>query len=259
MIEKSEKSIVLITQNTDNFEKENLEAFGFHIASVANDGVTGAKDVLRLRPDIVLCDVFMAQMDALAILEEIREKAYSGVFIAVSASSNDMLAARLMENGADYFLIRPFSYAYLSKRINTLLEEKNHRRLSSSYKSTPQINDHFDLENCVSELMREIGVPAHIRGYRYIRKAILLALENDDILNSITKELYPTIARAYKTTPSRVERAIRHAIEVAWSRGDIEVLTSMFGYTIKNTKGKPTNGEFISMLTDRLRLDLKIS
>ena len=259
MIEKSETCIVVVTQNTDGCEKENLQSFGFRVAAVAYDGVDGVQSILKHRPDVVLCDVFMPQLDAFSILEEIKEKAWNGIFIAVSSSPNDVLAAKLMENGVDYFLVRPFSYAYLSKRIVSLLEEKSHRRLSASYKSAPQINDHFDLESCISELMREIGVPAHIRGYKYIRKSILLALEDGDILNSITKELYPTVARSYKTTPSRVERAIRHAIEVAWSRGDIEVLTALFGYTIKTSKGKPTNGEFISMLTDRLRLNLKIS
>lgn len=259
MTDKTNVSIVVVSQDVHNMEEENLRALGFHVIATEHDGSSAIQTILKHRPDVVLCDMFLPQMDALAVFEEVCKKAYGGIFIVLSSAPNDVLAAKLMESGVHYFLVRPFSYAYLAKRIDTLLDEKNRKRNLMAFTTAPQINDQFDLESCISETMREIGVPAHIRGYKYIRTAIILALENDEILNSITKELYPTVARTYQTTPSRVERAIRHAIEVAWTRGDIEVLTSLFGYTIKTSKGKPTNGEFISMLADRLRLNLKIS
>ncbi len=258
MIEKSEIRIILITENTDGSEKESLITLGYNVVATATDGTNGAALIRKYRPDVVLCDTFLPGSDALSVLEEAREKAWNGIFIAMSYCQNDMLAAKLMENGVDYFIVRPFSFSYLNRRILTLMEERRRSRTLSAFRVAPQINDRFDLENCVADLMRQIGVPAHILGYKYIRRSIMLALENADILSSITKELYPTVAHDFETTPSRVERAIRHAIEVAWARGDIDVLNTLFGYTVKTSKGKPTNGEFISMLADRLRLDLKL-
>lgn len=258
MLEHKNMSIMIVTNETKCIDQEALTAMGYQVPWVERDGESAVQSILKYRPDVVLCDVFLPQMDALGVLEQVRAKSFRGVFICISTSQNDALAARLMQSGAQYFLVRPFGFQYLSMRIDALVAEQLEHKTMPVLSTAPQINDQFDLESCVSELMRQIGVPAHIRGYKYIRKSILMALEDSDMLNAITKELYPGVARAYKTTPSRVERAIRHAIEVAWTRGDIEVLNSMFGYTIKTSKGKPTNGEFISMLTDRLRLTLKI-
>ena len=258
MIEKSEIRIVMITGNADGSEKESLGALGYNVIAVAETGTEGADLICKHRPDVVLCDTFLPGLDAMSILDEIKKKAWNGVFIAMSSCQNDMLAAKLMEAGVDYFIVRPFSFNYLSRRILTLTEEKRMGRTLPAFRAAPQINDRFDLENCVADLMRQIGVPAHILGYKFIRRSIMLALNDGEILSSITKELYPTVAHDFNTTPSRVERAIRHAIEVAWARGDIDVLNTLFGYTVKTSKGKPTNGEFISMLADRLRLDLKL-
>ena len=247
----------LIRAEEGAIDRAALQRLGYTLLPHAFDGLQALDDILNKRPEVVMCDTFLSGLDALGLLEELEDKAYRGVVICISSCPNDILAERLMQAGAAHFLVRPVGYEYLARRIDQAVREKNESR--GGYFPAPQINDKFDLESCVSELMRQIGVPAHIRGYKYIRQAILLSLEDGEMLNAITKQLYPTVARAYKTTPSRVERAIRHAIEVAWTRGDIEVLTSMFGYTVKTSKGKPTNGEFISMLTDRLRLELKIS
>lgn len=257
MNERNEITILTATSEENAIDRKTLEGLGYRLLPNEKDGLDALEVILQKRPDVVMCEVFLPGLDALGMLEILKEKAYRGVVICLSSCPNDILAERLMQNGAAYFLVKPFGYEYLARRIDMMVREKNEARLPS-FNSAPQINDKFDLENCVSELMRQIGVPAHIRGYKYIRQAILLSLEDGEMLNAITKQLYPTVAKTYKTTPSRVERAIRHAIEVAWTRGDIEVLTSMFGYTVKTSKGKPTNGEFISMLTDRLRLSLKI-
>lgn len=256
MIETKTTTLMFAAESA-NLPAENTETFGMTVCGTFQDGETALQSILDKRPDVVMCDVFLPGIDALGILEELRAHAWNGIFIAMSGAANDIMASELMNAGADYFLVRPFSFKYLARRIEKMTEDRR-RGVGISFRKLPQINDEFDLEDYISDLMRQIGVPAHIRGYAYIRKAILLALENGDILNSITKELYPTIAKIYKTTPSRVERAIRHAIEVAWSRGDIEIITSLFGYTVKTSKGKPTNGEFISMIADRMRLDLKI-
>ncbi len=249
-------TILLVTQDSNGIEKESLEARGFQVLGTENDGEKAVESILLLRPDAVLCDAFLPRMDALGIVEKLRSRGYRGLFFCLAGAPNDTLASRLMQSGADYYLIRPYAFDYLAERLRSLHAGGN--RLTLGNVLPTQINDEFDLEGCVSDLMRQIGVPAHIRGYKYIRKSIIMSLKNSDMLNAITKELYPGVARAFDTTPSRVERAIRHAIEVAWTRGDIEALNSMFGYTVKTSKGKPTNGEFISMLTDRLRMTLKI-
>lgn len=258
MSERNNINILTAYSEEGGIDSKALEELGYRLLPPVHDGREALRVILEKRPEVVMCEVFLPGLDALGLLEMLEEKAYRGVVICISSCPNDILAERLMQNGAAHFLVKPLGYEFLARRIDQAVREKNEARLSS-FSPTPQINDKFDLENCISELMRQIGVPAHIRGYKYIRQAILLSLEDAEMLNAITKQLYPTVARTYKTTPSRVERAIRHAIEVAWTRGDIEVLTSMFGYTVKTSKGKPTNGEFISMLTDRLRLSLKIS
>lgn len=257
MTERNNISVLAAVGANQTGDAAALSALGFAVLDNVYDGESAISTILDKRPDVVLCDLFLPGIDALGVLEEVRAKHWHGIFLAIADSVNDAMANPLMSAGADYFLVRPYSLQYLAHRIDKMAEER--RQSPTVAFGTPlQINSKYDLEECVSDLMRQIGVPAHIRGYTYIRKAIMLALENGDILNSITKELYPTIAKSFDTTASRVERAIRHAIEVAWSRGDIEILTSMFGYTIKTSKGKPTNGEFISMVTDRLRMNLRI-
>ncbi len=235
-----------------------LTALGNQVLGKARDGETAIKEIVETGPDIVFCDMFLPGIDALGVLDELKLAGFEGVFIVTSCAENAAMAEKLSAAGADYFLVRPFSYQYIQHRMEKLFTEKLPLVAQNNLVSACNVRDRFELEACVTNLIRDIGMPANVRGYNFVRKAILLALEDSDILNSITKELYPTVAKCYKTTASRVERAIRHAIEVAWQRGDIEVIHSLFGYTIKNTKGKPTNGEFISLLADRIRLELKI-
>ncbi len=256
MVETNTISILLALNDSGGVEKEALESLGFRIVGVEQDGLKAIAEIAYQHPDVVICDIFLKQIDAMGLTEQLRAKGYDGVIIGLSDSPADPFATRMMYCGADYFLVRPFSFEYLAERIRML--HATGRKKKKLPPCPPQISDEFDLEQYVSDMMHQIGVPAHIRGYRYIRSSIIMALGNSSLLNAITKELYPGVAKEYGTTPSRVERAIRHAIEVAWTRGDIEALNAMFGYTIKTSKGKPTNGEFISMLTDRLRMTLKI-
>ena len=169
----------------------------------------------------------------------------------MSSSDNPNLEREILSAGADYYFLKPFDVNILSERI---------RLLTGWSSGADRINPSGpDLQVLVSEIMHQIGVPAHIKGYQYLRSAIIMSINDAEIMNSVTKILYPAVAKEFSTTASRVERAIRHAIEVAWDRGDVDVLSSYFGYTIQNTRGKPTNSEFIAMISDRLRLKLKSS
>ena len=158
---------------------------------------------------------------------------------------------QMISAGADYYFIKPVTPQSVAKRIERLSSWKTEKQ-----KRTAEISDN-DIEVVISDIMRQIGVPAHIKGYQYLRTAIKLSVEDSDMLGSVTKLLYPTVAKIFNTTSSRVERAIRHAIEVAWDRGDVDVLSSYFGYTIQSQRGKPTNSEFIAMISDKLKLSLK--
>lgn len=255
---ESAKNIKVFTalKDENKIDSATLEAYGLTVLGECNTASGTVKAVLQLQPDVLLCDSFLQEGDALEILEQLRLAKYSGVIIAFLDFPAGTFKSTLLQSGIDYYLVRPFELDFLVDRIRALhqagLKVKTHNTFP------PQISDHFDLENQVSSVMHQIGIPAHIRGHRYIRSAVIMALENADILNAITKELYPGIAAIHHTTASRVERAIRHAIEVAFTRGDIETLNAMFGYTIKTSKGKPTNSEFISMLADRMRMTLKI-
>lgn len=173
-----------------------------------------------------------------------------------SSVDNARFEQEVLAAGADYYFLKPFDLDILAERISQLTGwntagQENIRKVSSDVQG--------NLEVVVSEIMHQIGVPAHIKGYQYLREAIILSINDSEMMNSVTKLLYPTVAKTFKTTPSRVERAIRHAIEVAWDRGDVDVLSSYFGYTIQNSRGKPTNSEFIAMISDKLRLRMKVS
>ena len=171
----------------------------------------------------------------------------------ISGVDNQRIENEALQNGADYYMIKPFDNQMLAQRIKQIVSWN----VAGTRVARERKED--DLEVTISEIMHQIGVPAHIKGYQYLRKSIILAIEDDDMMNSVTKLLYPTVAKEFRTTPSRVERAIRHAIEVAWDRGDVDVLSSYFGYTIQNSRGKPTNSEFIAMIADKLKLKMKAS
>jgi len=231
------------------------------VIHVAYDGMEAYQKIGELKPDIAIIDGIMPKLDGLGVLEKLKlneSKDYSPICIILSAITQDKITQKAMELGAEYYIAKPFDLEALVLRIRQLKDEiKSPFGKSSNTRSVK--NREISLETKITSILHEIGVPAHIRGYHYMREGIMMAVDNLEILNYITKELYPTIAKKCNTTPSRVERAIRHAIEVAWSRGKVEIIDSMFGYTISNHKGKPTNSEFIALIADRLRLELKAS
>lgn len=230
----------------------------FELVGSAYNGREALDIIKESNPDVLLLDIIMPHLDGIGVLEELAlmkldEKPY---IIMITAFGHENITRRAAELGADYYILKPFSMETLAERIRQI--NRNHDR-----KSTAGVSPHppkpvqrkVPLEEKITEMLHQIGIPAHIKGYLYLRKAIMMVVEDVDLLGSITKILYPAIAEHFDTTPSRVERAIRHAIEVAWSRNNIDIIKKFFGYTIKTDKGKPTNSEFIAMLADRLRLN----
>ena len=231
------------------------------VLDVAYDGQEAYQKIQKLKPDIAIIDGVMPKLDGLGVLEKLNlceAAGYAPICIILSAITLDKVTQKAMELGAEYYIAKPFDLESLVVRIRQLKQQ-----LKSPIQKGAGLRNHkgraVNLETKITGILHEIGVPAHIRGYHYMREAIMMAVDDLEILNYITKELYPTIAKKCNTTPSRVERAIRHAIEVAWSRGKVEIIDSLFGYTISNHKGKPTNSEFIALISDRLRLELKAS
>lgn len=228
-----------------------LRSNGFEVSTVIKDG---SQIIERLsageRPDVLLIDGFMPRMDALGVLREIDNMHLEKrpLVMVLSSTDNQRFESEVLKAGADYYFLKPYNPAMLAERIIQFSSIHNANANQSGVK---------DLEVVVSQIMHQIGVPAHIRGYQYLREAIILSVNNSEMISSVTKILYPTVAKTFKTTPSRVERAIRHAIEVAWDRGDVDILSSYFGYTIQNERGKPTNSEFIAMISDNLKLRMK--
>lgn len=234
-----------------------LRTYGYETVVAPKDGFRVVELVEENQPNIVLLDVFMPRLDAIGVMKTIRESQISvqPLFMMMSTFGNPVLERELLNSGASYYFLKPFDTDVLVERIVQIsgYKKADILDLPGAGKLQP------DLEMMVTEIIHQIGVPAHIKGYHYLRESILLAVNNADIINSVTKQLYPTVAKKFGTTSSRVERAIRHAIEVAWDRGDVDILNSYFGYTIHNGRGKPTNSEFIAMIADKLRLRLKIS
>ena len=240
---------IMLAQDTDTQTgcAAALRANGFEVETVRKDGA----QILRLfrqgsRPDVLIMDAFMQGTDAIGVLGGLADMHLEPrplVFVTAS-NANPRLEQEITQSGADYYFIKPFDTQMLAQRIKQL-----------TGLSAPAQGNIV----AFSAQDNSLEVTAHIKGYQYLREAIILAVNDDEIMNSVTKLLYPTVAKTFKTTPSRVERAIRHAIEVAWDRGDVDVLNSYFGYTIQNSRGKPTNSEFIAMISDKLKLNLKIS
>ncbi len=256
--ESFEKMTIVLLQTDEeavNYNRDRFTELGMEVLGVCGSGLDAVRMITERQPDVVLMDGFLPGRSSDEIIETLKEVGYrkNTVLAVLSAVPNDRLAQKVMDAGGDLFILPPLDYQFIRDRFKALLEKKR------AGAEPPVDAARFELERYVADLMHEVGVPAHIRGYDYIRDSILLSLENRSMLKAITKELYPTIAKNNHTTASRVERAIRHAIEVAWSRGDIDVLNAIFGFTVKSSKGKPTNGEFISMLTERIRLDRRIA
>ncbi|OCN01857.1 sporulation transcription factor Spo0A [Clostridium sp. W14A] len=255
-----EKRIKLLIAN-DSTEFLNdygrvFESSGLEVSYAQKDGIKLLEKIESVRPDVVLANLFMPRLDGIGVMKAIRTKVPGAkpLFVIVSNFTSPTLEREVMMSGAAYFAISPFDAADLAERIVQLCGMNG---LSIPVKSQPVSDTEPSLEIQVTEILHQIGVPAHIKGYHYLRDSIIMAIETPDIINAVTKQLYPSVAKKYSTTASRVERAIRHAIEVAWDRGDVDILNSYFGYTIHNTRGKPTNSEFIAMISDRLRLHMK--
>ena len=264
-------SVFLADDNTefcDIVSKSFAKYEDIRIVGTAHNGADAYQQINDLRPDVAIIDGIMPQLDGVGVLEKLRNEAeHFPICIMLSAMTSDKMIQRAMDLGAEYYVVKPFDMDVMASRIRQLKQGLSKhpqgdifsRTQSNSATAMRPSNPAVNLETRVTNTLHEIGVPAHIRGYQYMREAILMAIDDMDVLNYITKELYPSIAKKCGTTPSRVERAIRHAIEVAWSRGKIDVIDSMFGYTINTNKGKPTNSEFIALIADRLRLELKDS
>lgn len=262
--------IGLVDDNRDfcDVVVENLtKQSNMEIAFVANDGMEAVDELAKGNcPDILILDLIMPHLDGFGVLESLNNlelKKYPRV-IMTSAVGQDSIIQKAISMGSQYYLVKPINMSLLMKRINQLDEnttevfindtDSGHLRKALTLKDSLMNND---LEIDITNLIHEIGVPAHIKGYQYLRDAITLVVGNMDLISAVTKELYPTVASMNNTTPSRVERAIRHAIELAWNRGKLETLNNLFGYTIQNDKGKPTNSEFIAIISDKLRLERK--
>ena len=247
---------VVIADGNEGFTaalKESIEQFGgYSVEAVTGDGAEAVALVERHRADILILDPMLRNLDGIGVLDGIRQKGLMPGVIVLSNFSSDYVMGKMSELGASYFMLKPC-------RIEQVIQNLQMLRGSVGNNQTAALRRKNAIETMVTDVIHEIGVPAHIKGYQYLRHAIILAVEDMDVINAITKVLYPQVAKAFGTTASRVERAIRHAIEVAWDRGDLETLQKYFGYTVSNAKGKPTNSEFIALIADKLQLQLKNS
>jgi two-component system response regulator (stage 0 sporulation protein A) len=258
----------------DNREFTNL--LSEYISEQNDMVVTGiaynGEEVLRLLeetrdiPDVLILDIIMPHLDGLGVLERLREMNLSPMpkIIMLTAFGQENITQKAVQLGASYYILKPFDMEILANRIRQLVSNTTVISNSSSFSSMSKSNvvpiaKGKNLDANITSIIHEIGVPAHIKGYQYLREAITMVYNNIEILGAITKTLYPAIAEKFKTTPSRVERAIRHAIEVAWTRGNIDSISHLFGYTINISKSKPTNSEFIAMVADKLRIEHKVS
>ena len=247
---------LIITEEAAEFSQDELKIFqDFNISAAfcAKDGEELCSRIKQKEPDVVLMDSFMTRLDAIGVMRSVkRQNGKQPIFLVFSSFHSAVLEREVMSSGANYFMLKPYDVTQLCENIVAMARKSSMRILSS-----PVSFDAFGIELKVTQILHEIGVPAHIKGYHYLRDSIIMSVEKPEIINAVTKQLYPSVAKKYETTSSRVERAIRHAIEVAWDRGDVDVLNSYFGYTIHNDRGKPTNSEFIAMISDRLRLQIK--
>lgn len=230
------------------------------VVGKAKNGEEMCQIIKNKEPDVVLLDLIMPKMDGLTVMEKVNHDTSGRKqphFIVVTAVGQEKITEDAFNKGANYYIMKPFNNEVLLNRIKTVSRvfQNQEKKIENTKENTQ--NREEDLVNRVTNMLHEIGIPAHIKGYHYLRDAIMMAVEDMDVLNAITKVLYPTVAKKYQTTSSRVERAIRHAIEVAWSRGKLDTLDELFGYTVSNGKGKPTNSEFIALIADTIQLEYK--
>lgn len=256
IVDDNERMVNLL----DNILKtdENIEVVG-----KGENGLQAIDIIKDKEPDVVLLDIIMPKLDGLEVMQKINEDKNlkkHPAFIVVSAIGQERITEDAFNMGAMYYIMKPFDNDVIINRIKQVTYEHNYRFVHVKPGKVAESGTEYterNLETDVTNIIHEIGVPAHIKGYQYLRDAIIMSVDNREVINSITKVLYPTIAKMNKTTPSRVERAIRHAIEVAWSRGKMDTIDELFGYTVNTGKGKPTNSEFIALISDKIRLEHK--
>ena len=248
---------VLIADSTEEFCSGLATALhragGFQVVATATDGEQAIRLAQEKKPDVLVLDLMLAKQDGISVLKALERMEHRPVTLATSAFVTDYVSSAAAGLGVRYLMLKPCDLTALVERLEEIRGSDQQRRLAL------RRNDKTNIEAMVTGIIHEIGVPAHIKGYQYLREAIIIAVNDMDVINAITKVLYPQVAKTFQTTPSRVERAIRHAIEVAWDRGDLDTLQRFFGYTVSNTKGKPTNSEFIALIADKLQLQLKSS
>lgn len=247
---------LLITEEQGEFTELQLNQFsqsGFAPLFCKRDGEEVLRRIQSDSPQVVLMDMFMSRLDSIGVMRNVARtpEINKPLFIVLSGFDSPALEREVMSSGASYFVIKPYDIGNLLENISSMLKSE------ATTGGIHKLDTGAGIELKVTEILHQIGVPAHIKGYHYLRDSIIMSVEHPEVINAVTKQLYPSVAKKYDTTSSRVERAIRHAIEVAWDRGDVDVLNSYFGYTIHISRGKPTNSEFIAMIADKLRLQLK--
>ncbi len=245
---------VLIADSAEEFCKELTARLqkteGFQVVGTAADGETALRLIAQHQPQVLVLDLMLPKRDGISVLKAVSAMERRPATLVTSGFITDFVANTAVSLGARYLMLKPCEMSVLVERLEEIRgNDKNVIPLRRTGKAS--------IEAMVTGIIHEIGVPAHIKGYQYLREAIIIAVNDMDVINAITKVLYPQVAKTFQTTPSRVERAIRHAIEVAWDRGDLDTLQKFFGYTVSNTKGKPTNSEFIALIADKLQLQLR--
>lgn len=255
---------VIVADSNYELISKQLQSIGgkkIQVVYATENGSEVYRMVDKLRPDVVLIEVFMNNQDGLEIVEEIRDNSMldSTKIIFYTSVGSPRIINMAFNLGADYYIMKPCTPEVLARRVIQMAKIPDGAiEDEAKQKKHDEIVRNNTIENDVTEIIREIGIPAHIKGYQYIREGIIMSVNDVSMLSYITKLLYPSIAKKYKTTSSSVERAIRHAIEVAWSRGKLEVIEDLFGYTVSAGKGKPTNSEFIALIADKLRIEYKM-
>ena len=246
---------VVIADNSEEFCSALTSALHqtdrFRILDTASDGERTIALVAEHKPDILVLDMMLAKKDGISVLKAIGALEHKPTVLATSGFITDYVASAAANLGVRYLMLKPCETSAVVERLEEIRGGESLRMPAARH------TGHQNIETMVTNIIHEIGVPAHIKGYQYLREAIIIAVEDMDVINAITKILYPQVAKTFQTTPSRVERAIRHAIEVAWDRGDLDTLQKFFGYTVSNTKGKPTNSEFIALIADKLQLQMR--
>ena len=226
-------------------------ADGFRVLGTAGDGEQAIRMIEEKKPDILVLDLMLAKMYGISVLKSIANMEHKPITLATSAFLTEYVSTAAANLGVRYLMLKPCDMAALVERLEEIRGGESLRYPAA------RRSDKVSIETLVTNIIHEIGVPAHIKGYQYLREAIIIAVNDMDVINAITKVLYPQVAKTFGTTPSRVERAIRHAIEVAWSRGKMDTINELFGYTVSTGKGKPTNSEFIALIVDKIRLDYR--